>query len=53
MEELGYPAYGQDAASGKAIVDWVIAHYTRVAHDGTAPFVPGGVGIEIYRRQAP
>lgn len=53
MEELGYAAYGQDAASGKAIVDWVTAHYTRVAHDGTAPFVPGGVGIEIYRRKTP
>jgi hypothetical protein len=52
-EELGFKAYGQDEASGKAIVDWVMAHYTRVAHDGTAPFAPGGVGIEIYRRNPP
>lgn len=53
MEELGFKAYGQDATSGKTIVDWVIAHYTRVAHDGSPPFAPGGVGIEIYRRNPP
>jgi hypothetical protein len=53
MEELGFKAYGSDTASGKAIVDWVIANYKRVAHDGTAPFAPGGVGIEIYRRNVP
>lgn len=53
MAELGFKAYGQDLASGQAIVEWVKTHYTRAAHDGTPPFAPDGVGIEIYRRSAP
>ncbi len=53
MEELGYQAYGQDASSGKAIVDWVTGHYTIVAQAGSSPFTPGGVGLRIYRRGPP
>jgi len=50
MEEFGVKRYGQDEASGKAILDWVSRNYTLAAQDGGDPFAPGEVGVRIYRR---
>lgn len=52
LEELGFARYGADPATGKAIVDWVVANCEKVAQAGGDPFAPGSMGLEIYQRKA-
>ena len=47
--EFGVPSFGYDAASGKPMLDWIQAHYTKVGSMGGSPLDPGQFGVWIYK----
>lgn len=51
MGEFGYEVYGQDERSGKALLEWVAAHYVVEGRAGDYPFTPGKSGLWLYRRK--
>jgi hypothetical protein len=52
-QEFGVGAFGRDPRNGRALVEWVRAHYGRVARFGAEPFAAEGFGAAIYSRDAP
>lgn len=53
MTEFGYRAYGEDARSGRALVEWITRHYRAEAKAGDFPFEPGKLGLWVMRRNPP
>jgi hypothetical protein len=50
--EFGVGPFGSDPRNGRAIMDWVRAHYRRVERLGAEPFQGRGFGTVILRRGA-
>lgn len=53
MSEYGVGVFGADARYGRALMDWIRAHYLTVEVLGHVPLTEGGFGIEILRAAAP
>jgi hypothetical protein len=50
MAELGFERYGQDAASGRSILQWVEKNYRLLAREGDDPLNPKAVGVWVLKR---
>ena len=49
MDEYGVRPFGVDAGYGRALMDWIRAHYVSVEILGRGPLTEGGSGIEILK----
>ncbi len=48
--EFGVPSFGYDAASGKPMLDWILARYSQAGTMGGSPLDYRTFGVRIFRR---